>query len=121
MEKEQLLETAYALRDEIRQDPLVVQSKALEKELMDDPEVIPLMIAFKKAEERYNDAQRFKLENMNVYASELSAAKAKLYQHPKVQKYFKAYEAAQSNLHSLAGKLFDDVFEDISVKSEKGR
>lgn len=116
MGKEELLATTYTIRDELKKNELVQKSKALEKEIMADPEIIPFIIAFKNAEERYNDAVRLKLANQATYSNEVSVAKTKLYNLPKVKEYFKSVNATEEYLGEIANKLFEGIIYDIGLK-----
>ncbi|MFA7100328.1 MAG: YlbF family regulator [Bacilli bacterium] len=116
MGKEELLATTYTIRDELKKNELVQKSKALEKEIMADPEIIPFIIAFKNAEERYNDAVRLKLANQATYSNEVSVAKTKLYNLPKVKEYFKSVNATEEYLGEIAKKLFEGIIYDIGLK-----
>lgn len=116
MDKTQLLETTYAIQQQLKESALVKKCVALEDALFADVTAIPLIAAFKKAEDLYNEALRFNLNDvLQERGKALSAAKEKLYAHPRVQEYFATIKEASAYLNTIAEKMFNGLIYDIGV------
>lgn len=103
----EILEKVNNLRDALKEDELVIKTKELEKKMLDDDAVIPLIVAFQKAQDELNDAIKYKLE-LGKYQKVLSEAKEKLYSNSIVKEYLESLKKTNEYLDSICKDIFND-------------
>ena len=118
MKFEDLLIQCGYLRDELSKSPEIKAVEEAQKATLDDLDVICLINDFQTAQDRYNEAVKYKLDTQNEYIKQISITKAALYSHPLVLAYNEALKKANAMLDEVTSLIFDDLIIDFNPSEE---
>lgn len=111
MEQKDLFAACFDLKDELIASSVYQSVINAEARLLSDPQVQKLIQQFQTTQSIYLDAMRHQLA-MNPHLQAFSAAKAALYQHPKVQLYFQYLEQFNHILDQVKTTIFGDFIDE---------
>ncbi|MDD3383484.1 MAG: YlbF family regulator [Bacilli bacterium] len=117
IEKSDIIEKAYKLREVIKNNQLIKNTKELEKKMLEDEKVIKMIMKFQNAQDDYNNALRFNDTKIGLYSKKLANIKEELYEFPLVKEYLISYKKSQKYLKDIADELFSNLIEELEINN----
>lgn len=118
VEKNDIIEKTYELREVIKNNQIVKNTKELEKKMLEDEKAIRLIMKFQAAQEDYNNALRFNDINISLYTKELANIKEELYEFPSIKEYLISYKKSQKYLKDITNELFSNLVEELEINND---
>ena len=109
---EHLYQSIYQLKELLNSDPRIVSLNKIEKEMMENEEVMILTYKKDEAADKLSEVLRhFKDDSSEAQQAriKLMEAKEKLYSHPVVKAYNKAYAEVRELYRELNKVLFENL------------
>lgn len=120
--KEEIIQKAYSLNEELKNDERVIRLNRLENELNNNDEVMALAYAKDVKADNYSEMVRLfkdESEEANRARIALAEAKTKLDTHPLVKEYLKAYQVVRDLYNEINAILFNGFNPSICPKEKK--
>lgn len=109
---EKIINLAFALKDEISKDPLILKLNNIEKDMENNEEVIALAYQKDIVETNYSDILKIYNESSNEAQScykKLLEKKNNLENHPIVKEYYRLFREVRAFYQDLNDLLFKDI------------
>lgn len=120
--KEEIIQKAYSLKEELDKDERVVRLNQIEKELNENEEVMSLAYIKDMKADNYSEMVRLFKDGSpeaNKARNELSIAKANLDSHPLVKEYISLYQEVRELYNEINKELFSGLNPNLCSKEKE--
>ena len=111
---EKLLELSEVINNELRNHPLIIDVKKVEKEMEDNEDFMRSVMALERISAEYNDALRYNIP-VEELQKKLFEAKYKLDTLEVVINYRQKYKKAQEYLDEISKIIFKDISKKLKI------